>query len=491
MNIFKRAAQYVVNRAHAALHGGSSNNAFQGSNTGRLFNDWIVGKTNINEDLKADLCTLQTRSRDLERNNPYAKRFFNMVSTNVVGPRGIRLQMKIKNARGEFDKGANDKIETAWKEWGRLGITTMDGRKGWHDVENLVIKTIAKDGESIVRMIKGRQARNEFNFAVQVLNVDLLDINYNIPNQNIIMGVETDNWGRPIAYWMWQRDPNSFASTGNDRIRIPAEEIIHLFLDNVTGQVRGIPWVTPAMASLRQLDKYMEAEVIAARAGASKMGFFSTSTGDGYIPDQDDGEGNLLTEASPGQFEQLPDDTTFTPFDPQHPTSAFEMFVKTNLRAIASALCVIYPTLANDLEGVNFSSIRHGALEERDEWRCLQRWFSEHLHEIIFQEWLKFAMVSGKIVLPMSRIDKFTATSWQPRGWQWVDPKKDAEANNLMFEAGVKSRQQAAAELGNNFNDVTDDLQVENEILEEKDLKSNGEGSGHEEDDDEDEEDKD
>lgn len=485
MNIFKKTAQKIVNKAFYALNGKSKRHAFQGANGGRLFNDWIVRKSNINEDLKTDLQSLQARSRDLVKNNSYAARFMKMVSTNVVGPRGIRLQMKIKNAQGGFDKVANDKIEIAWREWGRVGVPTMDGRKSWHDVENLVIKTIAKDGECLVRTIKGPQARNDFNYAVQVLSVDLLDINHNLPDQNIIMGVETNNWGRPIAYWMWERDPNTFRST-NLRIRIPAEEIIHLFLDVVSGQIRGIPWMTSSMANLKQLDGYMEAEVIAARVGASKMGFFSTPSGDGYIPDGKDERGNLVTEATPGQFEQLPDDTTFTPFDPQHPAGAFEMFVKTNLRAISSGFGVIYPSLANDLEGVNFSSIRHGALEERDEWRCLQRWFSEHLHEMIFQDWIKFAMLSGQIALPMSRLDKFKATSWQPRGWQWVDPKKDAEANNLMFDAGVKSRSMAAAELGNNFSDVTDELQNEDEILEEKGLKSNDEGSGHDEDEDED-----
>ncbi|MCI0539082.1 MAG: phage portal protein [Verrucomicrobiales bacterium] len=74
-------------------------------------------------------------------------------------------------------------------------------------------------------------------------------------------------------------------------------------------------------------------------------------------------------EVSPGQFETRPVGFEFQTFDPQHPTQAFPFFVKTFLRGIASGLGVSYNTLANELEGVNFSSIRAGVSDEREEIR--------------------------------------------------------------------------------------------------------------------------
>ena len=57
-----------------------------------------------------------------------------------------------------------------------------------------------------------------------------------------------------------------------------------------------------------------------------------------------------------GSFVSLPNGVDFKAFDPDHPTSQFESFVKSILRQIASGLNVPYNELANDLEGVSYSS---------------------------------------------------------------------------------------------------------------------------------------
>ncbi len=132
---------------------------------------------------------------------------------------------------------------------------------------------------------------------------------------------------------------------------------------------------------------------------------------------------------------------------------------------MASGLGVVYPSLANDLEGVNFSSIRHGALEERDQWRIMQNWLIEHLHEKVYDDWLLMALSFGGLPFPLTRLEKFNAAVWQPRGWAWVDPVKDAKANRMMREDGIKSRQAAAAEMGRDFNDEVKEIQRENEML--------------------------
>ena len=58
--------------------------------------------------------------------------------------------------------------------------------------------------------------------------------------------------------------------------------------------------------------------------------------------------------------------------DPRFPTNTHKEFMQSVLRNISSALLVMYPSLANDLEGVNFSSIRAGLVDERDMWRIVQ-----------------------------------------------------------------------------------------------------------------------
>jgi capsid protein len=90
-------------------------------------------------------------------------------------------------------------------------------------------------------------------------------------------------------------------------------------------------------------------------------------------------------------------------------------FVKANLRGVASGLGVAYHALANDLEGVSFSSIRSGTLEERDAWMLIQEWFSQSFLDRVHAEWLQSALAFGQIALPngstlpITKLDKFSA----------------------------------------------------------------------------------
>lgn len=227
---------------------------------------------------------------------------------------------------------------------------------------------------------------------------------------------------------------------------------------------------------LSMLGGYEEAEVVAARTASAKMGFYISPDGDFFPGDESDGardaDGDLTTTAEAGTFEQLPSGVDFKPFDPQHPTSAFDAFVKAVLRGAASGLNVSYHTLANDLEGVNFSSIRSGVLEERENWRTVQRWLIDHLHAPVFQRWLRAALMRGAVVnedgvaLPLSRLQKFSAVRWSPRGWSWVDPLKDQQANEQAVAAGFSTASDVAATAGRDLEEVYEQLAVERRLAE-------------------------
>ena len=120
-----------------------------------------------------------------------------------------------------------------------------------------------------------------------------------------------------------------------------------------------------------------------------------------------------------------------------------------------------YNSLANDLEGVNYSSIRWGGLDERDVWKRLQRFVCEHFCDEVFADWLPFAMTSRQLQLPESRIDKFREVSWQPRGFQWVDPDKEAKGKRQQIAMGATTFTKAAAEQGTDFTENIAQLERE------------------------------
>lgn len=445
---------------------------YQAAVTDLLTSSWGTSITSAGEGLKAALRPMRARSRELAENNDYMVRFIAKVKTNVVGSFGVKLQMKIEDAPGKLDTAANAKVEAAWADWGKLGTCSMDGMSSFVDLQNLFMGSTAVDGEALFRIIKGPAAGNIYGFALHHIEADHLSEDMNVASlangNRIHMSVELNSWGRPVAYYILNRHPgdSTYTFSGRSYVRVPASEIIHAYVPGRANQTRGVPWAHSAMTRLNMLAGYEEAELVAARVGATKMAFFTSPDGEGFGEEKDD-TGAFIQEGEPGTFDVLPQGYGIETFDPQHPNSGFQAFEKAILRGIASGLGISYNSLANDLEGVNFSSLRQGAIEERDEWRKVQTWFISRFCERIFAEWLEMAMTTGAVSLPLGKFDKFNKAEWRPRGWQWVDPNKEVAAAKAAVQLGIRSRTQVAAEQGRDFGDTLLEIAAENALAEE------------------------
>jgi lambda family phage portal protein len=144
----------------------------------------------------------------------------------------------------------------------------------------------------------------------------------------------------------------------------------------------------------------------------------------------------------------------FKSWDTNHPNSGYGDFVKSSLRGVATSLGISYNTLASDLEGVNYSSIRAGLIEEREVWKAIQRFLIDHLCEVVFTDWLELELLSGRLGLPFEKMWKFNVPEFQGRRWAWVDPKKDMEASILGIRSGQTSLRKVIAEAGGDIYDV-------------------------------------
>ena len=478
LQIGKRAVEFPVKQKRGR-HPKSMARDFAAANIDRLTASFTGSSLSANEAIRRDLRVIRGRSRTLCMDNDYARKFLQMVKANVIGTNGIQLQCKFTNERGQADNADSDYVETEFKQWAKPRNCSANGRQSWADIQRQVIETVARDGECLVQMIKIPYGR--YGLHLRVLECDHLDIELNREldgGHKIKMGIESNQFDLPIAYYLKTKHPGEITLAGRENERVPASEILHIFISDRPGQIRGVPWMHTAIRRLNMLGGYEMSELIAARVGASKMGFYTSPDGDGYIPpskaakkshnsvdskDQDDY--SLIVDAEPGTFEQLPSGMGFTSFDPQHPTSAFADFTKAVLRGAASGLNVAYNTLANDLEGVNFSSIRSGVLEEREQWRGLQSWLIEQLHEPVYQIWIDEFLMRGSNPLPHSKIySKYNRIAFQPRGWDWVDPLKDTKANAEGVALGTMTRADIAAAKGKDLREIFEQLQKENEL---------------------------
>nr|BAR32691.1 phage portal protein [uncultured Mediterranean phage uvMED] len=451
--------------------------SYTGANTGRLFADFLTTSTSADAEIKNNIRILRDRARELSRNDSYIARYLNLMISNVVGKHGIRVSSKARNDDGSLDIGANILIERAWKEWSNLGNCTANGRLSFLDCQKIFVETLCRDGEVLVRKIKSSDS--PFGFTLQFLEADHLDENKNKAadknGNSIKMGVEINKYGKPIAYHLFKKHPfdNTYPKPTQEYIRVPADEIIHAYIPQRAEQTRGVSLVATAMANVKMLNGYLEAEIVAARVGASKMGFFTSPDGDGYV-----GDGEMEDSYSPsmnaqaGVFEQLPAGMDFKAFDPNHPTSAFDSFTTSVLRSIASGLNISYHSLSNDLTSVNYSSIRQGALEDRSMYMIYQQFVIEHFVNPIFQSWLEMAISTGYINLPMGKFDKFAnAINFIPRSFSWIDPLKEMQANIIGLQNGTTTYADISASAGRDVEELFEQHQKEIELAKQYDIE--------------------
>lgn len=399
---------------------------------------------------------LVARSREQASNNDYGKSFLRMARQNIIGPRGITLRAESTDERGKLDVLANEAIEWAWDAWGKRKNCDVTGKRSWREVQKSCVMNAVINGEFMLRLIYGPEA-GPWGFAVQVLDPQRCPIimkEDRLPNGGFVrQGIEFNKFGRPLAYYFTTTDEAEadYWYGGKAYIRVPAEEMVHGFLEDMVGQKRGLPWMATALFRMRQLNAMEEASIINARTSANKRGFVKWQDGKG--PDfEDDYDGHFEIESEPGEWQVLPSGAEIHESSPQYPSGEYAVFMKQCLRGMAAGFGVLYNNLASDLEGVNFSSIRQGTLDEREYWKDLQEWLIESLHQVVFDQWLPRALLSGRIMvrgrpLKPERLERYSVVSWQGRRWEWIDPRADVDAaveakNNMLKSPGAIIREQ-------------------------------------------------
>jgi lambda family phage portal protein len=165
--------------------------------------------------------------------------------------------------------------------------------------------------------------------------------------------------------------------------------------------------------------------------------------------------GNIVAPSAPGEWESLPYGVKANLIDPSHPNSNYPDFRKAILRGVCAGVMMNYNTIARDLEGVSFSSIRQGVLSERDSYKILHAWFIDDHVAPVFNRWLRMALMSGELEgLTMRDYDRLCHAEFSGRTWDWVDPVKDIEAIEREIELGMNSLSAAAKAKGRDFNKI-------------------------------------
>lgn len=453
----------AVKRIRSRMHAEILARHYEAASAGRRTVNWNRSGADANVASGASLSTLRALSRDLRRNNPWARAGIRIVANNTVGwgitPKAV---------------GGTRKLQEAWVRWAESTECDADGRLTFYGMQRQIMETVAEAGEALVRR---RVRRAEDGLAIplqlQLLEPDFLDTSRDneigVAGGPIIQGIEHDQLGRRVAYWLFTRHPGSNFATGTSR-RYPASEILHIYRQERPGQVRGVPWLAPAIARLRDFDQYEDATILRNQVAALFAAFVTDPQGDSSAAalgaQSTDAAGQAVEELEPGMIKYLTPGQTVEFGSP--PVANDGGFTDRVLRSVASALGVMFEELTGDWSNVNFSSGRLGRNSHQqniEDWRwnmlipqfCAPAW-----------AWAMEAaglagLLGGKGVVPVT-----PGATWTPPMRPMVDPDKEGLAYKRLVRAGAMTPSEMVREQGRDpeahWREFADDLEKLDEL---------------------------
>lgn len=306
---------------------------------------------------------------------------------------------------------------------------------------------------------------------VKILEADYIDPGRHGPMEGgntAIYGIEFDPQGRKVAFWLYPQHPGDSAIYQPRllSVRVPAEDVIHVFEKERPGQHRGVPRLAASMMKLRDLDEYQEALLVKKKIEACFAAFVKTDEdsrqlGTAVTTEEPDANGNArrLESLSPGVIEYLKqgEDVTFA-----QPSSAVgeEGYSADQLRAIAVGAGCTYEQLTGDLSRVNFSSMRAG----RQEFKLLIeqfRWltFVPMVCERLWGWFEQAAYDAGRL-----RTTGYAHT-WAPPRWEYVNPLDDVKTDKEELAGCLATLSAKLRERGEDPEQVFDEIAKERKRL--------------------------
>ncbi len=451
---------------------------YEGAGQGRRMKNWSAPSTGPITATAPALPTLRNRCRDAVRNYPAAAAIVRNWVSSLVGT-GIVARVN------SYDPGLREKLTTLWNDW----LPSADSAGACGDLfalQTLIAKAYVTDGEVFIRFRARRPSDGlPVPAQIEVLEADLVPLlDRDLPNGNRIrQGIEFDAIGRRVAYWMFREHPGdprglfALSDQPQDLIRVPAENISHVFMPDRPGAVRGVPLLAPVLARLKLLDDLVDATSERQRL-ANLFAMFITrpmpTSGEAAIDPitgktvQYDGNGAPIAALEPGISQELLPGEEVKFSDPPQVGQEFSEFTRLLCSQIAQGAGGM-PTelLSGDLRDISDRSMRLGLQEwrrvvEAQQWQVL----IPKMCQPIRAAWAKAAMLGG--LLSYDEAVVAMNSEWAPPAWPRIHPTQDVQAEKMEVAEGFRSRASVIASRG--YDPVTVDAERAADAAREADL---------------------
>ena len=365
------------------------------------------------------------------------------------------------------DRAVRETLQALWLRW--TDHADAGDLADFYGLQSMAVRAMIESGESFARLRVSPEADSSVPLSIELLDREQVptDLHREIGGgARIRAGIEFDSAGHRVAYRVLSFRPGDpLGPLRMAPLRVPAADCLHLFKPLAAGQLRGITWLAPVLLRLHELDQFEDASLVKAKVAALFTGFITDPDGTVGGLSGNNNSGVLTVGMEPGSLIPLPPGADIR-FSTPTEHDSYAPFVKNHLRAVAAGMGLPYELVSGDLEGVTYSSIRAGLIEFRRRVEQLQ-------HNIVvyqfcrpvWERFVRLAVLAGD--LPAHDFDKNTAAylgcQWLPPKFDYVDPKKDVEAEILAIDAGLKSRTQAISERGYDAENIDAEIAADKE----------------------------
>jgi lambda family phage portal protein len=426
---------------------------YEGAAHGRRVDGWFTRSTSANAELQRSLVKLRDRHRDLVRNVPWIFRAKAAVVSITIGF-GITSRIV-----------GNKTTQKRWNGWAGTTKCDADGRHNWYGLQALVWGAVVESGECIVRR-RWRSASKKLAvpMQVQVLEADYLDHSKTVMLEGgyIIQGVEFNDDGERIAYWLFDQHPGELLGTVAVSKRVPAKDVLHIFRQDRPGQVRGVPWGAPIIITTRDLDELEDAFLMHEKISNAQQGWVRDIAD---VPTPANAPKESLSEAfEPGRIDVLPPGKDIV-FNNPPIGRDISPVQRSYLLRIAAAYGITYAALTGDLTKVNFSSGRMGNIDmarnvEQWQWNTI---VPQLLDPVI--TWFGEALAMTGMA-----VSDLAAEHGMPRR-EMINPVAEVEAYKEAIRTGLMPLSAAHRELGEDTDRVLDEYAETNKKVDQLGLK--------------------
>lgn len=416
-----------------------------------------------------DLPVLRDRSRDLLRNAPLAVGAVNTVITNVIGT-GLKPQSHIdRNVLRQYLKtdeameAWESKAERLFRMWADSRDSDITRGQTFAEMQLLVLRSCLESGDVFVLRKYKERANNPFGTCLQIIEADRVAKPDNTED-NIVAGVELDKDGAPVAYHVANRNPDDHGKGELIYTKVPAfdkagyRQVLHVFTRNRPDLTRGIPYLTPVIESLKQLDRYTEAEIMAAVISSMFTIFVKTESEQGMAPmvpmgvnEQQSASRNSDYRMSPGAILDLQPNEAIEIADPKRPNQAFDGFVQSILRQIGVALELPFEILIKHFTA-SYSAAQAALVEAWKTFSTRRTWLASQLCQPIYEMVISEAVAKGLLDAPGFFSDPIVRSAYL--GAEWIGPPrgqidqlKEIRAAEHRVRLGVSTLEEETAQI--------------------------------------------